>query len=480
MRSETAPPAIDDVRRLDPRAWIVGAFREFAALIAVAVTALAIGGFGTGVYFALVALGFGVVHQAVRWLTFTYTVRTDRIELRRALVGRSVKTIPIERIRGVDITAGLAHRLLGLAVVRIDAAAGGDEGVLDAVSRREAMRLRTLLLPSGADPEDHVLARAESAWLRYAPLSGAYLLTPFALAGSALGTLYNLGDEFGLISTGTMTHLGDRVVGLPRGLVLAVFAVLVLAMPLASVVVFALFNWDFTLRADGPGSVVAERGLLTRRTVTLERRRIRGVELRDNPLERVAGVVRLTALVTGLGDAEHRGTLFPTAPRSAALAVAAEVTGPRPGPLVPHPPAARTRRLTRAVGPPLALAAVALFTGPSWLAVAALLASVAAVPLGLDRHRQLGHATDGFRLTFRSGSLTRRQQIIEHPAVVGWKLRQSLFQRRAGLATLTVAVGAGGGAYDALDLAAEDALRLAGTVTPGWVTPFLADRRPEA
>jgi putative membrane protein len=467
-------------RRLDPRAWIVGAFREFLALIAVAMTALFLGGFGTGVLFALVALGFGLAHQVVHWLTFSYTVHADRIELRHSFLRRSVKSIPLDRIRGVDVTASPAHRLLGVAVVRIDAAAGGradrDEGVLNAVSRREAERLRALLLP-GDRVEEQVIARARRSWLRYAPLSGAYLLTPFALAGSAIGTLYNLGDEFGLISSGTMTHLGDRVVDLPRALVLSVIGLLVLAMPLASVLVFALLNWDFTVRADGPDAVVAERGLLTRRTVTLERRRVRGVELRDNPLERRAGVVRLTALVTGLGDVDHRGTLFPTAPREAALDVAADVTGRLSAPLKRHPRAARARRLTRAVGPPLALAALAAWTGPLWLSVLAALAAVAALPLALDRYRQLGHAFDGSLVTVRSGSLMRRQQIIDHRAVVGWKIRQSLFQRRTGLVTLTVAAGAGEGAYDALDVAQADAVALAEAVTPEWVRPFLA-RKP--
>ncbi|WP_460368389.1 PH domain-containing protein, partial [Actinocorallia lasiicapitis] len=106
----------------------------------------------------------------------------------------------------------------------------------------------------------------------------------------------------------------------------------------------------------------------------------------------------------------------------------------------------------------------------------ALITAAGCVPLALDRYRQLGHATDGALLTVRSGSLVRRQQIVEHRAAVGWKMRQSLFQRRSGLASLTLAVGAGEGAYTALDLAEDDAVRLAAAVTPGWVTPFL---RPE-
>lgn len=470
-------------RRLSPLTWIVGAFRETLALLAVAVTALLVSEGGAGLYFAAVALGFGLVHQAVRWWTFTYTVTEDRIVLSHQLIGRSVKTIPLERVRGVDITAGLLHRLLGLAVVRIDAASDGDEGVLNAVSRREAERLRELLLGPQEEPsQEQVIARAAPSWYRYAPLSGAYLLTPFALIGSLLGTLYNLSSEFGLLSQSTLSHLGDTVMGLPPLLGVLVLLLLVLAMPVASVLVFAWVNWDFTLRAvpgeDGEGALVAERGLGARRSVTLERRRVRGVELRDNPLERRWGVARLTALVTGLGDAEHRGRLLPTAPRETVLDVSEEVVGRFKEPLVRHPRAALGRRLVRAVLPPLAVSVLAVAGGPLWLAVVAAAAAVAAVPLALDRYAQLGHASDGELLSVRSGSLVRNQQIIEHRAVVGWRFRQSLFQRRRGLATLTVAVGAGEGGYDALDLSEEDALRLASSVNPDWITPFLAEPPP--
>lgn len=461
-------------RRLSPLTWVVGALREFAALIAVAATGLAVGGLSTGALFAVAALGFGLVHHVVRWLTFTYEVHDDRIELRRALIGRSAKTIPIERVRGVDITASFTHRLLGLTVVRIDAAADGDEGVLDAVSRREAERLRRLLMrPGEPDVEpDSLIARARPSWYRYAPLSGAYLLTPFALLGSALGTVYNLGDEFGLISEGSLAHLGDNVTGVSPLVGVAVFALLVMAMPVASILVFAWFNWDFTLRARD-GSIIAERGLITRRSVSLERRRIRGVELHDNPLERAAGVVRLNALVTGLGDAEHRGRLLPISPHRVAWRVAEQVNGPFRADLSPHPRAARARRVLRAVAPPLLLAALAFFTGPAWLVSAALITALLGIPLGLDRYRQLGHASDGEKLSVRSGSLRRHQQIIEHRAVVGWRLKQTLFQRRAGLSTLMIAVGAGHGAYAALDIDPEEALAFASSITPDWIKPFL-------
>ncbi|MGI5163960.1 PH domain-containing protein [Spirillospora sp. CA-253888] len=468
-------------RRLHPLTFVVGATRELVALLAAGATGLVVGGMSTAFYFTLVGLAFGFLFHIATWATFTYTLYPDRIELRRSLIGRSVKTIPLDRIRGVDINATFPHRLLSLAIVNIDAGSDGGEGVLNAVSRQEADRLRKALLtrsavarPAGTPPPRRTLARMRPRWYLYAPLSGAYLLTPFALAGSALGTLYNLSDDLGLINRERLAGLGHEVVGLPTLVVIVLVILFVLAMPVMSVVVFALVNWDFTVLARD-GSVVAERGRLSRRSVSLERRRIRGVELADNPFERMAGVVRLTALVTGLGDAVHRGRLLPAAPRGFADSLAVAVLGPLPGALVPHPPAARGRRVLRAVGPPLGVALIALLARQPWAVYGCLVLAVLAVPLGLDRYRQLGHATDAERLTVRSGSLRRRQVVVEHGAVVGWRIRRTLFQRRLGLATLIVAVGAGEGAYPAVDMAEEDAVALAAGITPAWVLPFVEE-----
>ncbi|MES9540487.1 MULTISPECIES: PH domain-containing protein [unclassified Actinomadura] len=459
--------------RLHPLTFVVGAVRELIALLAAGATGLLVGGLSTAFYFTLVGLAFGLLFHVANWVTFTYVLHDDRIEFRRALIGRSVKSIPRDRIRGVDISASLPHRLLGLAVVQIDAGADGGEGELNAVSRAEAERLRGVLLARDVEvPPRRVLGRMRRRWYLYAPLSGAYLLTPFALAGSLLGTVYNLGDDLGLITRERVESLGHDVVGLPTALVLALIILTLIAMPVMSVIAFTLFNWDFTVH-ERDGSVVAERGLVTRRSVSLERRRLRGVELADNPFERAAGVTRLGALITGLGDAAQRGRLMPAAPRSAAEALAARVVGNVPGPLTAHPPAARSRRVVRAMAAPVGVGVLAVLAGQPWVAYACAVLAVLAVPLGLDRYRQLGHATDGERLTVRSGSLRRRQVVVEHSAVIGWRMRQTLFQRRLGLATLFAAVGAGDGGCSATDMSEDDAVALAAAITPEWLTPFL-------
>ncbi|MFI6482057.1 PH domain-containing protein [Nonomuraea sp. NPDC050663] len=464
--------------RLSPKVLLIDPVRMVPSLLLPLLGVLFAGGFSPVSYgWAAAGLGGGVVFAVVRWLTFTYAIVGDRLELRRSLISRSVKTIPLERIRGVDIASPPLLRIFGLAVLKIDTGATGQEGELNGVTLAEAERLKAVLLrqqhAAPAQAQD-VLFKLPRRWLLYGPLSGAYLLTPFALAGGAIGLAFQIGEELGLGRQAL--RAGRELVNHPDLLILAIL-VLVVLMPIAGGIMYALFAWDFTLRSR-EGHLVAERGLLTRRSVSLESARVRGYESVDALAERWAGVVRVWAIVTGLGDSQTRGQLLPDVPRAVAADLTARAVGPYTGPLIAHPPVARQRRLFRAVAPWLALAlAWAVLAPPAWpgLVLASLALAGLGVPLGLDRYRSLGHGYDGARLSVRSGSLRRSQAVVERRAVVGWRLRQTVFQRRSGVLTVIAGVGAGRGGYHAVDVSREQAVAFTRTVTPEWVAPFLVN-----
>jgi len=162
-----------------------------------------------------------------------------------------------------------------------------------------------------------------------------------------------------------------------------------------------------------------------------------------------------------------------------ALLGAVDPSAPNPGaPLTAHPRAARLRRLVRTLSLPLAGLAVAAALGVWWGVAVALVALAPAALLALDRYRQLGHAFDGRRLALREGSLRRRWTELDPDASVGFELRSSPGQRRAGLATLTVHLGQGAGSRRALDLGEEQAATLLRRVRPQLFVPLLppADR----
>ncbi|KLL93966.1 hypothetical protein NJ76_31735 [Rhodococcus sp. IITR03] len=51
--------------------------------------------------------------------------------------------------------------------------------------------------------------------------------------------------------------------------------------------------------------------------------------------------------------------------------------------------------------------------------------------------------------------------------MIGWTVRQTFFQRRAGLATVVAATPAGAGRYEVIDIPVDEAWALVQEVTPG-------------
>jgi putative membrane protein len=226
------------------------------------------------------------------------------------------------------------------------------------------------------------------------------------------------------------------------------------------------------------GSLVAVRGLVTRRHTELEVDRIRGGTLTEGLGMRVVGAARSTALVTGLGDAARRGQLLPLGPRAEAVALLHRVVDD-PGPLRRHPPAARRRRIGRAVAAGLAVTGagvvVAVALGRWELLAAGVVLTALGVPLGLGRYAALGSAAGPRSFTVRSGWLVREQAVLQRRAVVGWQVQQSPFQRRAGVATVVACVGAGTGGYAAFDIGADDVAAFTEAASGPWARALRDD-----
>jgi putative membrane protein len=96
-----------------------------------------------------------------------------------------------------------------------------------------------------------------------------------------------------------------------------------------------------------------------------------------------------------------------------------------------------------------------------------------AAMLAADRYRSLGHAIAGGWLVTRQGSLDRRRDVLQREGIIGWNLRQTYFQRRAGLASLTATTAAGRQRYDVTDVPLPMALSIGDRALPGLLGAFL-------
>jgi putative membrane protein len=317
-------------------------------------------------------------------------------------------------------------------------------------------------------------------------------LTGLVILGVLVGALAQTGHDAGvnLAALGPV-HSGLRDaarIPLTESIPLGAAAIL-LALLLVSVLGYVAVFWNFRLVRTGRGSLLVTRGLLSTRSTTIDEARLRGVEISEPLSLRVARGARCIAITTGLrvGAGAERGgsVLLPPAPRGVADGVAAEILGVPSElcrtELIEHGPAARRRRELRAIAPILVLcvaAALVLFALdvrlPYWSAILLPPAAGLGWLLARDRYRGLGHRLVGDWIVLSTGSLVRRRSILNVHGVIGWRLRQTWFQRRRGLVTVTATTAAGKQRYSAPDMPMAEALAFIAAATPDLATPFVS------
>ncbi|WP_188546158.1 PH domain-containing protein [Rhodococcoides trifolii] len=447
---------------------------------------------------SLAVLGLTVVFAILRWFTTSYRIGPVHVQLRTGLFQKKLLSVPRSRIRSVDVESKVMHRLLGLSIVRI--------GTGQKVDKREQFELNALdagLVPAlrddlmdtspaaaperpGPDGQHHVavappspeveIAHFSNSWVRFAPFTATGVVIVAAVAGlifqSGLGGTIADSDA---ARSGVDSAARLGIVALV-GLGIVVF--LVVTSVLACVRYLVVYG-NLRVTDDGHRLRVGH-GLLSTRHTTLDRDRLRGTMLRRPLVLRWAGGAKLDAVMTGVSAQKSDSSLvLPAAPLREATrvmtAVLADIGPPDAAlvPLVPHGRIALRRRLTRALSPVLAVVAVLvvvqLATGviPSVVWVGAVVALVAATALAVDRYRGLGHAADTGWLVTQYGSLDRRRATVESDGILGWTVRQSFFQRRAGVATIVAATAAGQGHYDIVDVPVERAWSIVEAAQPG-------------
>jgi putative membrane protein len=464
-------------QRLSPRMLLVHPVHEVLRQIPLLIGSAVLGSATGNPMWTFVGVALVVGYGVARWFTTTYRIDSEEVQLRTGVLQRRVISVPRNRIRSVTTDARLLHRLLGLAVLRLSTGQetkGDTAFALDAVEAAQVPRLRAVLLADSLAPSavaaGRELARWQPSWLRYSPLSS----TGLAMIAAAVGLVYQAGVVAALQNSRLARSGLDAVerFGVVASAVVAAVVVVVASVVLSvlrSLVTYA----NLVLRRDGD-VLHLEHGLLRRRERTFDTRRLRGGTLREPLLVRLFGGARLDAVMTGVHGAGEASLLLPPCPRSTAATVLSELIG-RPevvaGRLRAHGAAATRRRWTRALALPAVqlIAMIALYRWtPVWLWPAWAVLTVCCAVLAIDRSRALGHRVDAQWLVARAGSLHRRRDCIAAAGVIGWTVRQTFLQRRAGVATLIAATAAGVKRYQVIDVPADLAWTIAATASP-WV-----------
>lgn len=518
----TAPRAEHRLHPLSIPFWLLSQVRRAVLpLVFGAASASAIGlAWETVLLIGFVPIVLGAV---VRYFTFRYRYEAGELVIRSGLLFRRERHIPYGRIQNLDAVEGVLHRVLGVVEVKIQTG-GGDEpeasmtvlpvAAVGELRRRvfEGREAAAAGLPevgTDADPEDGegpdparspASARARAGTVGAAEPRGRLLLhldprelilygliqnRGMIVIGAVLGVTWETGviDRFtpslfaeGSWAPGWLTDVFGPAFG-GEGLGAGILAGALLLLTFVFFVRLLSAGWalvrlyDYRVTRSGE-DLRTTYGLFTRVTATIPLRRVQTVTIYEGPLHRLAKRVALRVETAGgakveQGNAE-RPWLAPIVARGRLdellLQVVPELDLERTD-WEPVAPGAVWRVMKATIG----LAAVAavpvyfVLDPPAWIAVAS--AFVAFGAFAAYRHvEHLGWSVEDGTVLFRSGWMWRRISVARFAKIQAVTLRENPFDRRRGMARLSVdtaGAGPGGHGVDVPYLLAPVARRVA-------------------
>jgi putative membrane protein len=431
---------------------------------------------------ALVAATFAALWGFLSWRATTYEVSGGAFRLRRGILQKNERTIPLEHVQSVDTVQGIIQRFFGVVEVRVETAGGGTSEpdaslwALDRadaeVLRREIEGSRKELVESENAVGPKVLRRLGMRELLIAGATSGQIGVAFSL----IAVISQLLDDFGDFFSKDLVRRTFEAIA-PNSIVAVLLLILAVSLFawLLAIAGTILAHAGFTLSRDGDFLYI-RRGLLERREATIPLARIQAVRIVEGVLRQPFGLATLRVESAGYGeDSGVSTTLFPLLPRQDAQKLLLDGAPEfAVAPILEHLPARALRRYVfRTTAPVLlltaafALASSLAFDFAVWGFAALLLVFPAAV-YGWVRYRDAAWAYQGDRLVVRSRLLARTTAIAPRRRLQSRDVIQSPFQRHAQLATFRAQVASGGGGAElrVTDLGSDAATSLTEDLGP--------------
>ena len=424
------------------------------------------------------------IAAVLRYFSFRLRYEGTELVIRSGIFFRNERHVPYARIQNLDAVRNVAHRLLGVAEVRVETGGGqAPEATIKVLHETvfEEMRRRIFEGRARAAGQADALATeaetpalpapaVESRTLLHLPLrevflNGALDNRGMLLVGAAYGLLWEAGlfrgfwDQVtsgayapGLVRDTVQTLASGDVPSVSRIAVLLVGVVgFLVLVRLLSMIWSGVRLYEFRLSRVGD-DLRSEYGLFTRVMATIPLRRVQTLTIGESPLQRLVKRMSIrvdtaggTATPEG-GPKQAREALAPIIRRDAVPALVREVL---PGveleaidglPL--HP-----RAFRRAIKPAMIIA-LALTAPPigllGWTGLAVL--PFTAAWLGLVTWKQVRRmqwaATDDL-IAFRSGWFWRHVTVAPVVKVQTVTRTESPFDRRAAMARVQVDTAGG-------------------------------------
>jgi putative membrane protein len=416
-----------------------------------------------------------LLFELVQYFTLAYRFDLHDIVIARGLIWKRERHIPYARVQNIELVQHAAHRLAGVAVVRLDTGSGaGAEAELavlsmDAVADlRDAVRIgRRGQIDAAPEPEATTPGVLIALDVRELLLHGLLTASGWVVIAATAGALTQIDAEsWGLRRFlpsaegiwGGLRHATPTLaveVGVLLLIVVLIFRVLSAAWS-------AVKHFEFTLTARG-GELFQSYGLLTRVGRTIPRARIQKLTISEAPLMRLFGRATIAVDTAASVTERHKQqaahgshVLVPIVPVSqvAGLVRAVHPAGAAAAPdldaLAWQGLDPRTfRRLLRVRLVVAALVGAASYGAlHRWAIAVGLVVAAALVLQAWVTARFTAFAWSGDTLCFRSALATRHVSLVRAGRIQVVSMTQSPFDRRWHMAGVRVdTAGAANGGH---------------------------------
>ncbi len=400
----------------------------------------AFGGIGLVLFIVVVS----VVRQALELLRLRWWVADGSFELRSGILQVETRSVPLGRIQNVDLLEPLLPRVLSLAEVKIETAGGsGTDLVLRYIAREVAVELREVLATrapeSEVEPSSNLLFSAPTSELLVAGATGNQIGALIAVAGVMWGWSIDLGFDVGTV----IEDAGEVALGIGPVLVVGVFVVMMILVGWVVSIGGTLLRYHGFVLTEYGVDLRREHGLLTRSSGVIPISRVQAVRIERPLMRRFVGRATIMADTAGSVTASADTGSGVVAPiiRNASLDPLVErvlgLEGPFENQLRSVSPLAVRRMFVGAAAEVLVTFGLLAIWRPvfAW-----------GIPMGLAlgylwakaAYRAIGYRIDDQLIVARSGVLTRRTWLVPVAKAQSTVVRANPFQRRLGLATLSI------------------------------------------
>ena len=416
----------------------------------------------------LIVLGLSGLYSYLYWKNFEFSFSDDSLKISHGIIRRNEREIPLSRVQNVDVKRNLVHRMLGIAIVKLETAGGKTtEASLKYIDLDQSDEIKKKIREKKHKSKEEGGERTEEEdgrELLYS-IENRELLLLGATAIDERVILLLLG-LLGFSASSFAPVLDEANVALLPGL----FLVLSLGLGIVFVTNFVSTitrYYDFKLYRE-KNTLEYERGLFNRSEGTIPLEKLQKLVVEDNPLKRLIDRASLSIETAGYSQqttAEQGPELaIPLARKKRIIQFTEEVEGLKKFELNKIPSRSLRRYFSRYIIISTVLSVVAYFVLEQFTPLLPtgllILSGLAAYMKWI--HKGYAEAEDHF--IARNGFWKRESVIVPYYRTQNVIRTDRVTQRLWDLSTVTVDIAGSslmGGDARAVDLDVKEARKLA-------------------